>query len=361
MFKVLALLACLTTIGFAGAGRADPCLSGATFRYPLAEALRLEARELHFAEYWLIDWSALAAQNLFEPTGKEYRQAVLEAVHTLPPDTRDMRLLALLDVAFVDRGDSMIAATTLSVSAIIDLLIDTTARQGLSDQSAALKAAKNAYPVWNTTPAKRRAQWTDGTGKITNPVLREALRVISRRYNAAQPKPIDRALELVRADPALLAHYEAMRRDTSDDIRMEYLMSQVFPCLTDWSTPATADAVLERTAQPQRDLILLHMFLGEAFNGSVHQYFFNSSGTLAPQLAETLARHGLADHAAAIRRGMAEYATPYPRATPQRRAQMRHFSPAKDTALERLTAFADDGVMNALMHRIARENGLFPE
>lgn len=361
MLKALALLACLTLASLAGAGRADPCRAGATFHYPLAEALRREAIALHIAEYQRIDWSARAATGVFEPTGKEYREAVQEALEGLTPDRRDMRLLALLDVAFADRGDSMIPATTLSVSAILDLLIETTARQGLHEHAAALRAAKTAYPRWETTPAKRRLQWSDRLGRITNPALRDALRAASRRYNAARPRPITRALALVRADPALLSHYEAIRSSADEATRMRYLMSRIFPCLTEWSTPQKADAVLAQIARPQRDLILLEMFLGEAFNGSVHQYFFNSSGTLAPQLAETLDRHGLVEHAAAIRRGMGQYAAPYPRATPERRRQMRGFSVARDTALERLTSYADDGKIEALMLHIARDNTLLPE
>jgi hypothetical protein len=114
-------------------------------------------------------------------------------------------------------------------------------------------------------------------------------------------------------------------------------------------------------ARTQRDILLLHFFLAESFNGSTHQYFYNSSGTMAPQLADLLDRIGLPDHAAGIRHGMSMFPGPYPRDTDARREVMLKFTEAQDEALYQLTVWADDGKVSEAMQRLVTEAGLMPQ
>ncbi len=336
---------------------ADPCATDARLRYPLSEVLRSEAQDLHLAEYGMIDWNRIKTSL---PQGAEYRSAVSQALDRLPGAERDMRLLALLDVVTPPNAEVFLGLTTLSPSVMMDEFIAATKRQGLTAHSLALAGAKAAYPLWNVTPAGRRAQWTDGRGTITNPALRAMLAGMSRDFVAATPRPIERAVAMVQADPALLARY-TKRRDAADDSsRRGYMLAQIWGCLGAWQCPTEADAALAAIAQPQRDLLIMDHALAESYNGSVHQFFFNSSGTLAPNLAEALERRGLPDHAAAIRSGMALFGASYPRDTPARRAVMAGFSQMQDDFLYDLTVWTDDGEIVAAIDRIARGAGLWP-
>lgn len=59
-------------------------------------------------------------------------------------------------------------------------------------------------------------------------------------------------------------------------------------------------------------------FQGQVSNGGIHQAFFNTSGDLAPEAAAGLRTLGLTDEADIVERGIAMFATPYPRKTDQR-------------------------------------------
>ncbi len=328
-------------------------------RYPVSEVLRTEAYQLHMAEYARIDWSKVT--GLVVPDGTQYRAAVEETLAPLDQPEVDIRLLALLDVAAGPSGDVMIPLTTSSASAVHDLFIDALERRGLTAQARAMRKARAAYAVWAGTPATRRKQWTDGAGAITNPVLLGALKAQSRAFLAAQPTVMDRAVALVASDAQLAARYEAMREAAEDAARLGYLMREIWACTdTDWWTPEQADAALNALPRPQRDLLVLDLFIAESMNGSTHQFFFNSSGVLAPELAEILDRHGLSDHAEGIRQEMAIFSAPYPRDTEQRRKVMVGFHEATDNALYDLTVWADDGAIWDLMSQIAKDAGLWP-
>lgn len=340
----------------------DACQERAKLRYPVEEVLLQEAAELSAQEYMRVDWDALAAKGAFEPDGVAYRAVVREALEGWDQPEADMRLLALLAHETRYGGDVMVQLTTASPSAAFDLFRDMLDRQGLEGQARAMRMARAGFDPWDGTPQARRGQWTDGLGTITDEELLALLKASSRAYLAAEPEVMERALELMASDPLLAARYAAAREAASDEARLSYMIAQVWACAEPgWWTPEEAEAALGKLPRAQRDLVVLNIYLGEAFNGSVHQFFSNSSGLLAPELAEILERGALPDHAESIRRGMAEFTAPYPVETKARREQMQGFSPAQDAALEALTAYADDGEVLQLMGRIGREAGLWPE
>lgn len=340
----------------------NACQEGARLHYPVSEILLLEAAELSVQEYMRVDWDALAAKGAFEPDGTAYRAVVSEALEGWAQPEADMRLLALLAHETRYGGDVMVQLTTASPSAAFDLFVEMLDRQGLEGQARAMRMAKAGFDPWDGTAPERRRQWTDGLGNTTDEALLALLKATSRAYLAAEPKVMNRALELVASNDALLARYAAAREAASDEARLSYMISQLWACAElGWWTPEEAEAALGKLPRAQRDLVVLNIYLGEAFNGSVHQFFSNSSGLLAPELVAVLERGGLPEHAASIRRGMAEFADPYPVETEVRRMQMQSFSEAKDNVLYELTGYADDGEVLKLMGRIGRDAGLWPE
>ena len=330
--------------------------------YPLAEVLRNEAIPLHIAEYMRIDWDAQAKTGFSMPDGTEYRAAVIEELAPLRPVHADVRLLALLDHAAGPSKRIMLPLTTASPSGVYDLFLGVLDRQGLNGQAAAMRAAQAAFAVWEGTANSRRSQWVDERGKVINRGLEVALDAASAAYLAARPGVLDTAEALIAADPELAKRYEDMRIAAGDDERLPYLLREIWSCLDGgWWSPEEADAALGVLPRAQRDLVVLDTFMAEAMNGSVHQFFYNSSGTLAPELAEIFDRHGLAGHAAGIRQGMAVYPGDYLRDTTKRREVMLTFSEEQDNILYELTVWADDGKVWALMPKIAKDAGIWPK
>jgi hypothetical protein len=351
----------LAAVWAPAAAAAGACDAGAALTFPVSEVLLAEAWDLHLEEYARTDWDAVHVAGRSGPDGSEYRAAVADALAPLGPIEADVRLLALLEVAAGRSGAPVTAVTSSSASAVHDLFLAVLDRRDLPGQAAALRAAQAAYPRWEGTPEDRRRQWIGADGTVSNPALLARLDALSARYAAARPTVMERALDLVAGDPTLAARYEAARIAAGDEARLAFLVGELFGCLDlGWWTPGEAEAALGELPPPQREIVVLQTFLAEAMNGSVHQFFYNSSGTLAPELAEIFDRHGLADHAAAVRRGMAEWPGRYPRDTDLRRKIMAGFAPAQDEALYALTAWADDGATEALMVRIARDAGLWP-
>jgi hypothetical protein len=116
-------------------------------------------------------------------------------------------------------------------------------------------------------------------------------------------------------------HVGEQAGEASDHQRLRYLIERIGRCIdfTAW-TPEENDATFGRLPQAHRDLLMMEMFYGEVMNGGISQYFYNSGGVNAPDLAATLMRVGLNDLSAAVEEGMAFFEQPYPRDTDHRRS-----------------------------------------
>lgn len=165
---------------------------------------------------------------------------------------------------------------------------------------------------------------------------------------------------MIAQDADIAALYRTRRAAVDEKMLLGRVMELVQSCEGDWWTAAEADAVFGRIAQPQADLILMERFLAESFNGSVHQYFTNSSGTMAPQLRDALRRAGLQAQAASLQAGMDLLSQPYPRDTDQRRIEIDGFDEEKNNRLYDLTEQALDGTIEAAMITLAKNADLWP-
>ena len=258
-------------------------------------------------------------------------------------------------------GNVMPALTTSPASVLFDRFLETLDRHALTQQAKAMRAARDAFTLWEGTAQSRRLQLINKDGMVADPTLMAALDEQSARYTDARPRVIDHAAALVAKDPARAARYEAARQATDDDARLLWLLRQINDCTDqDWLTPREADRAFAKLPPAQHDLVMLDILRAEVHNGGGFQLYHNSSGTLIPQMADAMDRHGLLDHAAALRRGMSEFPSPYPRATRARREAMEALTDAQMDSLDNLMDMANDPQLTAVMVRIAKDAGIWP-
>jgi hypothetical protein len=346
----------LVGVTLAGPVAASPCEPGARLDYPMSAVLRDEATQ-YTVDAIVADDVPPDADPLL-PYATAYRLGLAERAAALPPGLSDLPyLIALSEVARYP--DPLYSLTYAAQSTVLPEMIAAAERHGLPDEAGLLRVPMVVFPDWDAGPSARTA--TMGGGGIG--VMSEwAMDRASRSLNAAAPRTSAAVEALIASDPQLAADYEAQRQSVTPERRVDHLVERlVAECLANWWTPKEADAAFAGMAPAQSDILVLFFFLAESFNGSTHQYFFNSSGTMAPQLAEVLDRIGLPDHAAGIREGMAMFPTPYPRDTDARRDVMAGFTEAEDEALYALTIWADDGQVGDAMVRLATEAGLMPQ
>ncbi len=103
------------------------------------------------------------------------------------------------------------------------------------------------------------------------------------------------------------------------------------------------------------------MFLLEVLNGGMHQYIFNSTGMMAPQLADIMTRWTLPEQAKAMQDALAYFPTPYPRDTQKRRDIMLKFDHVTDQAVNAGTWISDDPEIWEAVKTRAKEAGYWPQ
>jgi hypothetical protein len=341
-----------------GMAGANPCAPGAVVDYPLTEVLNDEASGYHVEA--IIRGPVDGSAEVYG-YADQYPKVLAERSAALPPALADLPYLIVLG-AQVEFADPLQMLTYTPESTVLPQVVAALDRQGLTEAAKAAQVPLEVFPGWDGGLSKRLEEartsgsgWPDGARGILMRVAADALHRMAPEIQAA-------TLDLLASDPKVAAEYEVLRVAVKDDRRVQYLIEQLMvQCMGNWGwTPTEMDAAFARLAPPQRDLMLMHLFLSESFNGSTHQYFFNSSGTMAPQLAETLDRLGLPDHAAGVREGMAIFPAPYPRDTDARRDVMADFTEVEDEALYQLTIWADDGLILDAMNRLARDAGVMP-
>ena len=162
---------------------------------------------------------------------------------------------------------------------------------------------------------------------------------------------------VVERSPTLSAWADAQRAAVSDSSRLDWLTGRLAV-----AGPDAMGEAMRGWPRPYQILYLLDLFNGEMLNGSVHQFFFNSSGALAPDVVLALREAGLPKHAAAVQRGIDMFRSPYPRNTEKRRAQYFAQSGTTpfDEALNGLTGDVDDGAIGPAMINLANRQNIMP-
>ncbi|NJM82304.1 MAG: DMP19 family protein [Tabrizicola sp.] len=351
----------VVALGVAGGALAEPCGPGATLDYPLQTVLNIEAQGYVVTAIMTVDSDAFATAEEVMSALSSHWPAYLQALEAreaeLPAALADLPYLIALGEVLAPPVDPFHVLAYGVQSAALPRMIEVAERRGLAEEAELLRLPMLAFPDWEEGPDARFRQSNSDDPDHRQWATDLAVNALSR----AAPRVLAATEALIASDPAIAAEYEARRQATDAETRIQYLTHRlIVECLADWWTPDEADAAFAAMGQAQQDILLLHFFLAESYNGSAHQYFYNSSGTMAPQLVALLDRIGLPDHAAGIRQGMAVFPSPYPRDTDARREVMAGFTAADDDALYALTIWADDGEILTAMARIAEAAGLMP-
>ena len=146
-----------------------------------------------------------------------------------------------------------------------------------------------------------------------------ALMEVAREFGSRE-KLKGRIEAYVEATPALFARIEALREKVGENDRLRFLI-QALDRKIDWRKPAN-DIARQLAALPkdERNLVALDMFNMQFENGGVHQFFYNSSGDIAPEVLTAMTDLDLTEQAATFRRALAMVGEPYIRDNTKRRA-----------------------------------------
>ncbi|BAU89425.1 flagellar associated protein [Methylorubrum populi] len=352
--------ACLVVLGACTQSRG--CDLDALRHYPMAQAVESRAVPLRMPDLFFpgpnkrnFDRFSLDAAG-----AATMRSALARGLRTFGEAERPVLLLAALD-HWTSGATGLKGFFVLTDSVFLDEVLNVLDAEGLPAHAALLREGTALFgPDFGGTQAQRYARWSDGHGEIRDERLDAALDRLSERFRTL-PRPLDEAVARIARSPELTAIYEPLRAGADEDDRLSFLTGGLWQCLNHYDAPAAVAARLAALPAPHARIIAVRIFEAEMLNGSVHQAFFNSSGVLAPDVAEALKAMGLPGHAAAVERGIALFPKPYPRDTQERRAFMGRQNEAFDTALGNLTGDVDDGAMHAAMIATARAADILPK
>lgn len=122
----------------------------------------------------------------------------------------------------------------------------------------------------------------------------------------------------VNRTPALWQRIENLREKLGDGARLEILVSKLAN-IDLWKPFADVKLKLDALTKAERSVALVAIFNAEFENGGVNQFFYNSEGSIAPEIHDALLEIGLERQAAIIRRGIEMFGVSYPRDTQGRR------------------------------------------
>jgi hypothetical protein len=157
----------------------------------------------------------------------------------------------------------------------------------------------------------------------------------------------------VTRTPSLVAWLADARDKVEDDARLGYLTGQL---------GSLDEDEMNRLPKAFKQIYVLDYFNAEMLNGSVHQFFFNSSGDYAPDVVSAFREIGLNKHADAVQRGIGMFKPPYPTDTEKRREL--YFSGEEwgewDDKLGELTGDVDDGEITPALVALAKRENILP-
>jgi len=242
----------------------------------------------------------------------------------------------------------------------IDEVLATLDSEGLKDHAMFIRQGRALFGSDYGTAGQRYDHWSDGHGTILDPILDTNLRALSTKFHAL-PNLVDEAEARINRSPDLKAIYEPLQASATDDDKLSYLTSGLINCLTDAMADNQEAALLTRLPASYARLVVVDLFNFEMLNGSVDQFFYNSSGDFAPEVVVALNAMGLKKHADAVQHGIDLFPKPYPTDTGKRRRFMSERGGALDNALGDLTSIVDDGRIDPAMIQFAKAKDVLPK
>ncbi|UXM95785.1 DMP19 family protein [Bartonella sp. HY329] len=166
----------------------------------------------------------------------------------------------------------------------------------------------------------------------------------------------DEITNYLNSVPQLVVLQKELAAKISDEQRLMTLIRLIF---TDYANDPKRD--INNFNEPYREIFLLNYLMMEMENGSLHQYFYNSSGDNAPETLEVLKKYKLEEDAEIFAQALAMFKSPYPKDRMTRSKE--YFSKAEWTQWDDdLGTFEldTDTIIDTMM-KIAQDNDLLPQ
>ncbi|MCZ7595877.1 MAG: DMP19 family protein [Hyphomicrobium sp.] len=264
--------------------------------------------------------------DLISETVSRYSvRAILDGPETfaasLAPLDADMRTLVLLDVLRAALGrDGLHTFFFLSAGVHAPAIRDALQVAGLRREHElflrAMELFGPTYPADNETRAKAFSY-----SSLDTPLNDFDRRMLEVASSFGSREALGNTMvAFVERTPELWQQIEAKRAQLGEIARLRYLNQALTRRIDIWDkSDAEVAAQLASLTTEQRTLFVMDVFNTEFENGGVHQFFYNSSGAVAPEVYDALIELGLERQAAIFKGAMAIFPGKYPRDMQQRR------------------------------------------
>lgn len=355
-------------LGFtAQTSAANVCEIGATLSYPVTETIRSAAQMVDIARYRSIDPFA-SVESFVNPSAQEQHRnletalvATQSILKQLKQPERDMLVLAMLDQQAHDEVP-LFTLVFFDAAYAVPLYLDVLDRNDLPQHASVIRRAMSLFGPPDTPYQTRYNMWLASQSGAADPRLAARFQGLTERY-LALPSPLVKATELLDTDPAIAAKYEAYRHSTSDNYRYFYLFNQIASCVDAvalYSDLSSTDVTA--LPQPQQDIALLGVIGWQAMDGGFNEFFSSPIADDTPIAIALLEKHGLADHADALREGMAQFPTPFPQDAYEREMFIYDTMTQAEanTFYDMGAVFQNDAITRKITD-LAKDAGLWPE
>jgi hypothetical protein len=265
------------------------------------------------------------AELISETIGRYSVRSILDSPNvfaaTLAPLDADTRTLVLLDVLRDGLGrDGLHTFFFMSAAQHATAIRDALAAAGMNREHELFVKAMELfgpdYPVDNDTRAKRFSY-----SSLDTPLNDLDVKMLEIARSFGSRDALAKAMvAYVERTPALWQKIEAKRAQLGEVARLRYLNQALVLRNNLWDkTDAEVVQALASLPAEQRTLLVMDIFNAEFSNGGVHQFFFNSSGAVAPEVYDAFRELGLERQAAIYKRALDMFPGNYLRDMQKRR------------------------------------------
>lgn len=241
---------------------------------------------------------------------RDPRAAFNEAVKQLDPDTR---ALATLYALWDGLGrDGLHTYFYMRGGSIAHEVRDALKAAGLSKEHEIFASAMALFGPEYPVDEKNREQnfgYARGQGELDTFDLK--LMAIAAKFPDRDAFAA-RIESYATTRPALWQSIEARRKSLGAMRRTEILIQQLWSALPPGTAGVALHEELAKRPAPERNLMAIDAFNDEFENGGIHQFFFNSTGDIAPDVYEAMLALGLTRQAKLMQQAMALFTSPYP-------------------------------------------------
>jgi len=237
---------------------------------------------------------------------------------------------------------------------------DALKQAGLSAQHQVFSEAMASFgPSYPLSHDERKVDFASWSGSDRPPTALDR-KLLALGATFGSRSDYDDAVEgYVGRNPKLVLWAQEMRPKVRDEARLMWLTLQLYRYVDPYPSSKQKLSLLPR---PHQQLIHLGIFWDQVFNGGIEQFFLNSSGDVAPEVAQALNDVGLDKEAQAVTQGIDLFPSPYPADRQQRHGLLAgRKGRAIDKKLQDLGNRVDSRATPRVMIDLAKREGLLPQ